>query len=388
MLRFSKALSYLLIAAYATCVAGLDFTGSNWIWTPNQAANGSIPLGNITLRRDFTPAILRVPVSANILIGADDKYTFYVNGLKVGTSSTFGVAQRYCVSLVKGCNVFAISAQNTAPREAGVVAAIQIRYSDGSTENVVSDGKWKAAPGTPAGFEQVAFDDSKWSAALVEGTYPGTSPPKQPAVQFPIPPEPQVADPPLQSANWIWTSETSGPTAWAAPIGARAFRKTIVLPNGQLAAQAKILIAVDDGYSLYVNGLFVGSAALSWTRAQRFVVNFPPTSKIVIALYAQNIGGPAAILASGQLLTCNCSSGSDTAFVTDGSWKYSTGTPAGFIAPGFIAPDFDDSAWPNAQVKGKAGIAPWGPTTVPAGNTLQLVPLPGAPIARPASVEV
>lgn len=382
MLKFLNALLYLFIAAYATCVAGLDFTGSNWIWIPNQAADGSIPLGNATFRRAFNPTNGRVPSTANILIGADDTYTLYVNGLKVGASSKLVDAQRYCVSLVKDCNVFAVSAQNVLPTAAGVVAAIQVKYTDGSTETVVSDAQWHAIAGTPAGFEQVAFDDRTWAAALVEGPYPGTSS-KQPGIVFQVPPEAQgtAANPSLQSGNWIWTSETSGPGA-AAPVGGRAFRKTITLANGQLAAQAKIVIVADDSYSLYINGLFVSSGT-SYLNAQRYTVNFPPTSKVVVAVYAANVGGPAGLLASAQLVSCECSSGSDLSSITDGSWKYSLSVPA---PAGFIDPNFDDSAWPNAQIKGKAGVQPWGATNVPTGNSPQTTPIPGAPAAPPASV--
>ncbi|GLB41494.1 hypothetical protein LshimejAT787_1000940 [Lyophyllum shimeji] len=346
MLKFFDTLLYLFIAGYATCVAGLDFTGANWIWIPNQNPDGSVPVGNATFRRAFNPTNGRVPSTANILIGADDVYTLYVNGLKVGTSGAFGDAQRILSQMLPG-----------------VVAAIQIKYSDGSTENIVTDAQWRGIAGTPAGSEQVAFDDSKWPppSSRTGGSAPNPS---------------------LQSGNWIWTSETSGPGA-AAPVGGRSFRKTIALPNGQLVAQAKFVVVADDAYSLYLNGRFVGSGT-SWQNAQRYTVNFPPTSKVVVAVYASNSGGgPAGLLVSGQLVSCECTSGSDLSFITDGSWKYSLSVPP---PAGFIDPNFDDSAWPNAQVKGKAGVAPWGATNVPSGNSAQTTPITGAPAAPPASV--
>ncbi|KAF5379400.1 hypothetical protein D9615_006572 [Tricholomella constricta] len=376
---FSLAILYFLIATCATCVAGLDFTGANWIWTPGRAADGvTYPLGNVTFRRDFTPPAGRVPIAANILITTDNVYTLYVNGRKVGTGTDFRYPQRYCVPLVKDCNVFAVSAQNTG-NAAGLLAAIQIRYSDGFTDTIVTDGQWHAIAGTPAGFEQVAFDDSAWPAAFVEGPYPNTAPWTQSEHPLHIPPESQNPGPSLQSANWIWTNELTSPGA-SVPIGARAFRKTVVLPNGQLTSQARILIATDNEHTVYVNGLLVGSGG-SFTQAQRYVVNFPPTSRVVIAVFARNIppGGPAGVFAAAELVSCDCSE--DVYFVTDRSWKYSI-----TFTPNFIQPDFNDAAWLPAVLEGGFGAPPWGPTTVPANNSPQSAALPGAPAAPPASV--
>ncbi|KAG6919335.1 hypothetical protein DXG01_006881 [Tephrocybe rancida] len=377
---------YLVIATCISSVVGLDFTGANWIWIPGRAADGiTYPPGNATFRRDFTPTNGKVPISANILITTDNAYTLYVNGNPVGTGVDLRFAQRYCVRLVKDCNVFAIEAQNYQPalpgNAAGVLAAIQIHYSDGFIETIVTDGEWHGVTGTPAGFEQVAFDDSQWPAAFVEGSYPNTAPWNTPALTPAIPPESQNPGPSLQSAKWIWTNELTGPGS-AVPIGARAFRKTATLPNGELAVQAKILIATDNAYTLYVNGLLVGSGQ-SFTVADRYVVNFPPTPRVVIAVYARNVppGGPAGVFAAVDLVSCDCSD--DVYLVTDGSWKYNMGTPAGFIDP-----NYNDSAWPLAVTEGGFGASPWGPTTVPAKNSPQSAAAGGAPNAPPADVVV
>ncbi|KAF8075281.1 hypothetical protein FPV67DRAFT_1476831 [Lyophyllum atratum] len=388
MFKHYLAIFYFLVAACTTCVAGLDFTGANWIWTPGRAADGvTYPPGNSTFRRDFTPANGRVPVSANILITVDNAFTLYVNGLKVGTGDNFKNAHRYCVPLVNECNVFAVSAQNYDPNlpgnAAGVLAAIQIRYSDGFTETIVTDGQWHAVQGTPAGFEQVAFDDSQWPAAFVEGSYPNTAPWSQPENALTLPPENAgsgSAVPSLQNANWIWTNELAAPRG-NAPISARAFRKTVVMPSGELASQAKIVIAADNEFTLYINGMLVGSGQ-SFTVARRYVVNFPPTARVVIAVFARNVppGGPAGVIASVELVSCVC--GGDVSLVTDASWKYFRGEPP----VGFIAPDFDDSAWLPGVAQGTDGVSPWGPTTVPATNSPQTAALAGAPAAPPASV--
>jgi hypothetical protein len=378
----------LLFIAFAVCTAGvvnaLDFSASKWIWTPGRAADGvTYPPGNSTFRRDWTPPAGKVPMSADILITVDNVYTLYVNGEKIGTGDNFELAQRYCVRLVDSCNVFAIQGQNVQPalpgNAAGVLTAIQVRYTDGFTDTIVSDGEWHGVTGSPAGFEQVGFDDSAWGAAFVEGPYPSTPPWNMPIYAITLPPAPVSPGagngPSLPSANWIWTNEIN---AGAAPVGGRAFRKTVNLPNGQLVNTAVFSIVSDDQYTLYVNGMVVGSAS-DYTTAQRYVVNFPPTSTVVIAVYAANGGGPAGLMAAVELVSCDCSK--NTFLVTDGTWKYNTGVPAGFPTLGF-----NDGAWPLAIVEGKYGMAPWGATTLPTKNSPQSAPLAGAPAAPPASV--
>jgi hypothetical protein len=52
---------------------------------------------------------------------------------------------------------------------AGLLAAIQITYTDGSTSNVVSDSTWKVNKVVSTGFELPSTDDSSWAAATPLG---------------------------------------------------------------------------------------------------------------------------------------------------------------------------------------------------------------------------
>jgi len=256
-----------------------------------------------------------------------------------------------------------------------VYAAIQVKYTDGFTYGIVSDTQWHATGNAPAGFEQVAFDDSTWPAAFDQGSYPAAG------GSITIPPAPASpnagAGPSLQSANWIWTSANS---ATSAPAGDRAFRKRINLPNGDLVNSAVVTLAADNEYTLYVNGLVVGSGT-DFSTAQRFVVNFPPTSTVVIAVFGRNTGGPAGLIAAVELVSCDCSD--NVYFVSDGGWKYSNSVPDGFPSLGF-----NDAGWDLAIVQGKFGMAPWGQTKIPTSNSPQSAALPGAPPAASASVVV
>ncbi|KAF9477968.1 hypothetical protein BDN70DRAFT_787867, partial [Pholiota conissans] len=324
-------------------------SGAKWIWTPASNA-GVYPVGNATFRRDYYPPAGKTPLSANILITTDNAYTLFVNGQQVGTGNNFTQAQRYCVPLVPSCNVFAIEGQNTAtvPNPAGALAAIQVRYTDGFTETIVTDTDWHGVTGVPAGFQQVAFDDSNWPAAFDQGPWPTTAPWSN---RVAIPPTTSDPGPNLKAATWIWS--TQGANANAA-IGFVSFRKVVTLPAGQFADTITMDIVADNGYTLYINGLEVGSGT-NFNFAQRYQVNFTPSNVVTIAVVGANTGGPAALLASGAISGCTCGCGANAFVSTDSTWKDTAGVPAGFIAPGF-----DDSAWSAAIVQGPYGMAPWG----------------------------
>ncbi|KDR71213.1 hypothetical protein GALMADRAFT_143925 [Galerina marginata CBS 339.88] len=359
----------------ATQVLALDFANSKWIWTKEVNAAGVAPAGSRAFRRDFYSPQGKTALSANIIIAADNGYTLYVNGAQIGSGHSFKAADAYCIRLAPECNVFAVNATNdlTVPNPAGLLATIQIKYTDGFTETIVTDPSWHAFTSVPAGFQNQAFDDSAWPPATVEANF-GAAP--WGAVS--IPPSASSTPLSLADANWIWTNEIKNGVA---PIGARAFRKTIVLPAGQAATSADIVIGTDDQFTLYVQGKIVGSG-VTWSTIHRFAVDIQPAAtEIDIAVYASNGGGAAGVIAVVDLTMEDCDCGSVMSFVTDGTWKYNTALPVGFQAPGF-----DDSKWPAAIVEGKYGMAPWGKLAIPAAVSPTTPAISGAPAANAAKV--
>ena len=369
----------------AIVAADLDFTSTNaqWIWIPGRAADGiTYPPGNVSLRRDYYPTNGKTPLSAEILITADNAYTLWVNGEEIGAQANFHQAFRYCVPLESGCNVFAVEGQNapsTGPSNvgnaAGVISAIKIRYTDGFTDTIVTDAEWHAISGAVPGFQQVAFDDSAWPAAFVEGPI-GTTAPWN-TIGVTIPPATDNPGPDLTSASWIWTNEVSGGNA---PAGGRAFLKTVTLPGGQLADSIVIDITTDNQYTLYINGLVVGSGT-DFHTAQRYEVNFIPSNTVMIAVWGFNSEGPAGLIAAAEIRGCGCGCGANAFVVTDATWSFNTTAPTNFINPGF-----DNSGWPAAVVEGAYGISPWGRVPIPTSNSPQSAPISGAPSAPTATV--
>ncbi|KAF7353672.1 hypothetical protein MVEN_01052100 [Mycena venus] len=328
--------------------AALDFGASQWIWT-DEISGGNAPIGTRAFRKDFAPPLGKTPVQADIIITVDNGLTLYVNGGELGTGGDFRYAERFCVALRPCLNVFAVTGVNTGG-PAGLLAAIQITYSDGTISTIVSDTTWRASIAVPNGYEQLSFDPNSWTPAITQGVY-GIAPWGQIAIPSAVP---TLS---LTNANWIWTSEVvNGVT----PPGPRAFRRTYYPPTSQTATSATIIMVADDAYSLYVNGILVGSGN-NWQVAQKYTVTLLPARSVVFAVYASNAGtvnNPAGLLAAIEINSaqCNCTSCTSGAYlITDGSWKANTGTPVGFQLPGF-----DDSSWPAATGEGVYGVAPWG----------------------------
>ncbi|KAF5346573.1 hypothetical protein D9758_013477 [Tetrapyrgos nigripes] len=360
----------------------LSFTGSQWIWT-NEFNNGVAPIGTRAFRKTFSPPEGKTPSSLKVAFAVDNGATLFVNGQAIAAEGNWFAAGTYCVPLKPCTNVIGFSATNaaTVPNPAGLLVTAEVTYTDGSTSHIASDVSWRTSgPNIPNGWEQLSFDDSSWATAISEGPYPNAL-----YGSIPIGGSDAIS---IARANWIWTDELPA-AAGAVPVGARAFRRVITLPPGQIAQSAQILIAADNEYSIYINGRFVGTGN-GFHAAHRFTVtNIPDANgQVVVAVYGVNgptatsptAPNPASLLASVQVTSINpdygclknCSSVSS--IVTDGQWKANHGTPSGFEKPGF-----DDSTWTNAVIEGGIGMAPWAPVTADTTDSAPGTPLPGAP---------
>jgi hypothetical protein len=157
------------------------------------------------------------------------------------------------------------------------------------------------------------------------------------------------------NAAWIWTpgqSQLADSTCFA--------RRALELPTRP--SDARIWIAADNSYRLYVNGEFVGAGG-GWQPATSYhIAAHLRAGRNVIALAAVNADGPAGLLAEA-LITVG---GKPMRLATDGQWKVAPGVAAKAAAATPAPPDnwtdtdFDDSAWPPAEVIARPPGGPWG----------------------------
>ncbi|KAJ6493896.1 hypothetical protein C8R47DRAFT_1043631 [Mycena vitilis] len=342
----------------------LNFAASQWVWTPTTTAGGIVGL-----RKDFTPPFGKALVAAEMIVTVSDRMQLYVNGdlIGAGTPPNGGAfAGRFCVDLLPSFNVFAVSGHTDAPAGGGMLAAIRVTYSDNTTDTIVSDASWRVQGSPPTGFQQLSFDDTAWSAGTVVGTAGGAP---WGTIEF-------ASNPPvlaLNSAQWIWTNVV--PANGLLPPGSRAFRHTFVPAPNQRPMTANILIAADNEYTLYVNGVPIGSGANAKV-AQHYVVDFQPgTSEIVFAVLATNTGAVASRAGVVAFAEVNmvptgrdgCVAGAYV--LSNGLWKSTSGAiPAGWEQPGF-----NDTAWGAAAAQEPYPGTKFGTLTVAAASPIVTV---------------
>ncbi|KAJ7731773.1 hypothetical protein B0H16DRAFT_1427336 [Mycena metata] len=224
-----------------------------------------------------------------------------------------------------------------------------VTYQDDTTDVIVTDSSWLVDDSVPVDFAQLSFDDSQWPSATVLGAY-GTGP----WGSIAIPTAPPLIS--LAGATWVWTDVI--PAGGVLPPGQRAFRRTFTPGSGEGPATLNIIISADNQYSLWVNGVLVGSGT-DWTVAQQYTVNLARTDTVVLAVLANNIDTtPAGLIVSAEITMAETGRNNCTAsilLVTDLNWVSTEGT----IPDGWELPGFDDSTWPAVAGEGNYGVGPW-----------------------------
>ncbi|KAG6839358.1 hypothetical protein C0991_003367, partial [Blastosporella zonata] len=254
-----------------------SFRNASWIWI-SESDVPDAPPGDCAFRKTYTSPSSKTAISALILITVDDQFTLYLNGNPLGSSPTtvdiWKSSQKFIASLDPGSNLFTVRATNLADvstqgdSPAGLLAAIQITFSDGTTTIITSDASWRSTNTIPTNFQLPSLDDSSWAAASIIAQY-GSGPWGSSVALPSADASPTIS---FKDSAWIWSSEAGPPSA---PPQPRAFRKTVSTPSGKTLKSALLLLTVDDGFTLYVNGALVGASPDEtdiWKSAQQFTV--------------------------------------------------------------------------------------------------------------------
>ena len=148
--------------------------------------------------------------------------------------------------------------------------------------------------------------------------------------------------------QWIWSHEKATEKAEA---GECAFRKTF---QATRVGDAKLEIAADNRFELFINGRHVGSGE-GWTQRKQFdITSLLLPGRNLVAVRALNEGeSPAGLMVQLHLKP---TIGVAEKIVSDASWKVDSKPPRGWQGP-----EFDDSKWAAAAELGEYGkTAPWG----------------------------
>ncbi|HZO92048.1 MAG TPA: hypothetical protein VFB38_27265 [Chthonomonadaceae bacterium] len=133
-----------------------------WIWDTDQPH----PPETVFFRQTFR--LPRAPLSARLLITADDQFAAYVNGRAqpVAQGHDWTTVQEFDVTrlLHAGQNLLAVEATNTGG-PGGLLYKLVLRLPGGRTLRVFSDGRVRVNRRVPPAWRALTVDDSRWPHA-------------------------------------------------------------------------------------------------------------------------------------------------------------------------------------------------------------------------------
>jgi alpha-L-rhamnosidase len=170
---------------------------------------------------------------------------------------------------------------------------------------------------------------------------------------YPLPPEQQRVLLTFEGCDWVWVSEPGVNARENAAQGTRFFRHERLLPAGKTVRRARVLLAADNTFELFVNEKQVASGN-DWHVSHTVdIAKQLVAGQNCLAILATNESPSPAGLA-GKLIV-EFDKGEPLVVKIDTSWKSSTKEEANWKSP-----KFDDTKWLPAGVVAKVGEGPWG----------------------------
>lgn len=146
---------------------------AQWIWSSENALSASP--SKRYFRRIFSVDDDREIKAARLLATADNDFRIYLNGRAVLQGDNFHtVYEADVISRIEtGKNVLAAQVVNGGddPNPAGFIAALELEYADGMTEELVTDDQWQAAEKTTPKWRTATNADKGWDDATALGSY-------------------------------------------------------------------------------------------------------------------------------------------------------------------------------------------------------------------------
>ena len=138
-----------------------------FIWYPEGAVDNATRY----FRRSFSVPETAVGGPAHLQIAADDAYTAWLNGRRLGSGDITPRIFDLAGLLRPGRNVLAVMAREETGAE-GLLAEIDHLDGDGRVVATPADDAWRASREAPEGWTGLDFDDAAWSAAARSSTLP------------------------------------------------------------------------------------------------------------------------------------------------------------------------------------------------------------------------
>lgn len=140
----------------------------HWIWSSHK------PSADQTVHFRKTFNIRGRVASARLYATADDAATVYIDGRQALELQGWQKPQFKDVTALfkderpRGSHVVAVRGTN-GKGSAGVLIKLDLDLGRGGPRTIVSDDSWRTSPQAAENWEQTAFDESKWPAAVSVG---------------------------------------------------------------------------------------------------------------------------------------------------------------------------------------------------------------------------
>ncbi|HLX64889.1 MAG TPA: DUF4038 domain-containing protein [Planctomycetota bacterium] len=176
--RFFSNYAWQDFAPMPGAAAWADQTSwGDWIWYPEGDPQKDAPVAARFFRKSFDAPEGTRATKATLHISADDKFSAWLNGEKIGEGADWRAPAAIDVAnhIKGGRNVIAIRAEN-APgplnaNPAGLIATLEIEFENKTSLSVRTDATWLAEKSESPDWTALSFDDSKWKPALVAAHY-------------------------------------------------------------------------------------------------------------------------------------------------------------------------------------------------------------------------
>lgn len=327
-------------------VSGVDLEGASWIHPPYSGAN--TPPGYF--RQTFTVDPDRTVAGAELVMTGDRGFSAFLNGAQVASGASvddrWKSAARVRVFPQPGANVLAVRLNNTAKAYGAVVGKLVVRYVDGTTEQVVTDGGWLSATTAGPGWQLAGASTSGWVPAAARAAYGAGPWGAQVAV-----PRTTAVDTGMNFDTASWIVPDLGAPSPSNPIPTTLFRRPVTVPAGKEVAWAQLAVTGDQVFTAYWNGAEVArnsGANNEWQQARAVNLSVAEGENVLaVALDTPGTAQYGGILARVRIGYTDGTSedvASDASFLAE---------PIG-TAPrpaGWAGVAYDDSDWAPARAQ-------------------------------------
>jgi hypothetical protein len=150
-----------------------------WIWYPEGNPQADAPAAKRYFRKTFEIYETEPPHCATLWLAADDRFTAYMNGEKVGDGAGWNAPKTIDVTkfIRPDDNVLAIEAENLPAQTAnpaGLIAELSIQTHIGEAYHERSDATWRSAKDIDtksSKWTTIDFDDKDWTSAQEVAKY-------------------------------------------------------------------------------------------------------------------------------------------------------------------------------------------------------------------------